>query len=111
MAVEKAPIRKIKQQDTLTQPEAGPEPESLIHFYIQKCNEDGGYTIADLQHLALLLDIQNYHQMNSEVELIRAIQKAAHKRNCFRSDFRDQCLESECPWKSECKKIIAEWLR
>ncbi len=86
-------------------------PESLIHTFIQRCNEDGGFTKANLQELARVLDVKNYKLINSEVELVRAIQKAVQDRSCFRSDHSEHCLDSECPWRNECKKIIAEWLR
>jgi len=85
--------------------------ELLINTYIQQCYEDGGITIVNLQHLAYLLGIKNYDTLDSEVKLVRAIQKAVQNRPCFRSDKSENCLDTDCQWKTECNKIIAEWLR
>ena len=99
------------QGDISKRPAAEEPPESLIHTFIQRCNEDGGFTKANLRELACLLSVKNYNLIDSDIELIRAIQTAAQDRSCFRTNHREHCLNSECPWINECKKIVAEWLR
>ena len=112
MAIEKESVDTPNQHEQNRPQETGKKtPESQIHSFIQKCNEDVGFTTANLHELAHLLGVQDYQRINSEVELIREIQKAAQNRPCFRSNYREYCLNSECQWKTECKKIIAEWLR
>jgi|GEM_PF-838652 len=85
--------------------------ELLINIYIHQCYEDGGITLVNLRHLAHLLGIKNHDTFDSEAELVKAIQKAVQNRTCFRSDQSENCPETDCQWKTECKKIIAEWLR
>jgi hypothetical protein len=42
--------------------------------------------------------------------LIRAMQKAQGREPCFLSDSRYECAGT-CEWKSQCKRLIAEWRR
>lgn len=87
--------------------------EFLIQVFLLRCEEDGGISILCLQELANLIGVTNSRNITSEVELIRHIQEAAHHRPCFRTTYQQPCEdpESECPWRSECQKIIAVWHR
>ncbi len=85
--------------------------DDLIKSFLQTSNEDGGYTTVTLRELAHSVGVNNSRLINSDVDLIRAIQKAVKHRPCFRTENHDLCEDSGCLWKSECKKMIAEWLR
>lgn len=43
--------------------------------------------------------------------LIHAIQRRLGQAVCFASDRRYLCGESDCEWRADCLKPIAEWLR
>lgn len=43
--------------------------------------------------------------------LVRAIQRRLGQPDCFASDARYLCDKSNCEWRSDCVKPIAEWLR
>jgi len=30
---------------------------------------------------------------------------------CYRSDDRLRCLDDNCRWRSECRRLVAEWRR
>ncbi len=49
--------------------------------------------------------------LNSEQTLVRSIQKAQGHSQCFQSERRYFCKKNNCPWTSDCKKLIAEWMR
>jgi hypothetical protein len=85
--------------------------DDLIKSFLQRSKEDGGFTTITLRELAYLVGINNYKLINSDVDLVRAIQKAVKHRPCFRTENHNLCEDSDCLWKAECKKIIAEWLR
>jgi hypothetical protein len=42
--------------------------------------------------------------------LIRAMQKAQGQEPCFLSENRYECVTA-CEWKSQCKRLTAEWRR
>ncbi|MEQ8494366.1 MAG: hypothetical protein RLW61_03740 [Gammaproteobacteria bacterium] len=35
----------------------------------------------------------------------------ATRPRCFRSDERLRCTATGCPWRKECRRLVAEWLR
>ncbi|MEQ8662157.1 MAG: hypothetical protein RLW62_15185 [Gammaproteobacteria bacterium] len=35
----------------------------------------------------------------------------AVRPRCFRSDERLRCSASGCPWRDECRRLVAEWRR
>ena len=87
--------------------------EFQIQSFLLRCEEDGGMSITDLQTLAYSVDVVHPELFNSEVELIREIQKASRKLPCFQSGYAAHCKnpESECQWRAECQKLIAVWHR
>jgi hypothetical protein len=85
--------------------------KKLISSFLLKCREDGGMSIAELQRLADSVGVKHSENMLSEVELIRKIQEVSNHSLCFQTDTREQCKESKCQWRSECRKLIASWSR
>ena len=86
--------------------------EITIAYYLKVIEEDEGMiTIANLHRLAKSLGIENVESMYSEKKLVCAIQKASQHLACFRSRSLKHCGESDCPWRSECRKLIAVWIR
>ncbi|MDP2963777.1 MAG: hypothetical protein Q8N54_13545 [Sulfurimicrobium sp.] len=45
-----------------------------------------------------------------QTELIRKTQSLRGNEPCFASDKSDDCAEI-CPWRRECRKLKAAWLR
>lgn len=43
--------------------------------------------------------------------VVRAIQHRQGKWPCCGTDLRYTCTDTDCPWRTECFKLIAEWLR
>ena len=82
-----------------------------VKLFLLRFEEDGGMSIVELQHLATAVGIAHSEQIKSEKELVRLIQKASQHRACFRSEKRLNCEEAKCPWKAECQKLIAQWMR
>ena len=82
-----------------------------ISYFLSKTDEDGVMTTVGLQQLAKIVGVQNADRIDLNIELIQAIQNTTHQRPCFRSDPGMICVEDECEWKAECKKLIAEWRR
>jgi Protein of unknown function (DUF2934) len=86
--------------------------EMTISYYLSVIKEDEGMiTIANLRRLAEALGIEDVESMYSEKKLVRAIQRVSQHLTCFRSDRFQSCGESDCPWKNECRKLIAVWIR
>jgi hypothetical protein len=83
--------------------------EMLIGHYVARLAEDGPITIVGLQQLATLIGIENSDSLNSEVELVKAIQNATRHRPCFRTENTSPCDETECQWKTECRRLISVW--
>ena len=81
----------------------------LVALYLSVAKEDGGMTIAGLQQLAKSAGVQNPECMNSEIELIKAIQNISQHRPCFRSETRKLCGGMWCEWRTECRRLIAVW--
>ncbi len=72
-------------------------------------SEDGGMSIKGLQRLARSLGVENTN--TQIVDLIHAIQKVTNNNSCFGFEPGKHCNITEyCLWKSECKKMIANWL-
>ncbi len=46
-----------------------------------------------------------------EQDLLRSIQVAKGHRPCFQSEQKYTCTEFDCEWRSECLKLVAEWMR
>lgn len=82
----------------------------LVERFLSNCREDGCMTITGLCQLAMDLGVAHPERFESKVDLIRAIQVASHQQPCFRVNVNEFCnQQAECPWSSECKKLIAEW--
>lgn len=82
-----------------------------IADYISKIEEDGAIAIMGLQQLAKSIGIADPESINLKIELVHAIQNASNHRTCFRSEGRMECNEVDCKWRTECRKLIAEWRR
>lgn len=82
-----------------------------IAAYLTIFEEDGGMNKANLHRLAREIGIDNPDQISQKTELVRAIQAISHQRPCFRSGQYMLCRDGDCIWISECKKLIAEWMR
>jgi hypothetical protein len=86
--------------------------EITISYYLRVIKEDEGMiTIANLHRLANALGIENASSIQSEKELVLAIQKVSQHLACFRTKKMESCKESDCHWQNECRKIIAVWMR
>jgi hypothetical protein len=83
----------------------------LIKEFLLRCEEDGGISTADLEELAHVMGVNHPEHLNTELKLIREIQKTSHHRPCFQSKNRIECKENECQWRSECQKLIASWVQ
>ncbi len=83
--------------------------EMLIALYISILAEDGPMTVLSLQELAAFIGIKDPEDMDSETELVQAIQNATDHCPCFRSDIDMPCEKTECKWKAECRKLISAW--
>lgn len=83
--------------------------QMLIALYISILEEDGPMTVLTLQELAAFIGIQDPKDMRSEIELVRAIQKATEHRPCFQSKTNKICKEVKCKWRTECRKLISAW--
>ncbi len=82
-----------------------------IKSFLSICQEDGIMSIADLQGLAYAVGVPHPECLDNEIDLVRKIQNATRHRPCFQSESRMSCEESECQWRSECRKLIAVWNR
>ncbi len=85
--------------------------EMLVTTFLSVCNEDGGITKANLRQLAKSIGVEKPENIFQINELVRAIQKATQHRPCFQSEENKSCQNLDCKWRSECKKLIAEWMR
>ncbi|SJM90012.1 conserved hypothetical protein [Crenothrix polyspora] len=82
-----------------------------IALYLAQAKEDGCTTLIGLHQLAKLIGVENSERITLKRELIRAIQRAAHNVPCFRTERSIFCTEENCKWRTECKKLVAEWYR
>ena len=87
--------------------------EMLIASYLSIVEEDGAImTISGLRQLAKEIGVQYPELLNEKSNLIRAIQDICQTRPCFQINPTDCCNEvAGCPWKMECKRLIAVWKR
>lgn len=86
--------------------------EMTVAYYFKVIEEDKAMiTIANLHLLADALGIENAWHIQTEEELVLAIQKAGQRLTCFRSKKKDRCKKLDCRWRNECRKIIAVWMR
>lgn len=83
--------------------------EMLISTYVAMLAEDGPITIVGLKQLASLIGIENTDRLNTEIELVKAIQNASGHRPCFRSEATSLCNETDCQWKTECRRLMSVW--
>lgn len=66
--------------------------------------------LAQLQHLAGTLGLQESAMCSTQTQLIRSIQLCRGEEPCFASDKRNDCAEI-CEWRRECRPRRAAWLR
>jgi len=66
--------------------------------------------LQELQVKASRLGIE-YGWSTPKPVLIRAIQRHEGSSSCFGTDGRYTCLNFQCPWRADCLKPIAEWMR
>lgn len=86
--------------------------ETLVDMFLLVCKEDGHMNLTGLQQLAKAIGIENPEKINSQLELIRKIQTANNERPCFKTSPSDYChSQTQCQWKTECQKLVAEWCR
>jgi hypothetical protein len=82
----------------------------LITRYLIISTEDGGMSILGLRRLAKSVGVKNPETFTQKDELIRAIQIIMHHDPCFNNHLSSHCHLSElCLWRTECKKMIAQW--
>ncbi len=83
-----------------------------VDEYLLIMEEDGEATLVGLQKLAFSIGVEHPEQIHSKTDLIQAIQCACQLLPCFRTGADDLCSQfDDCQWRSECKKMIAEWKR
>lgn len=86
--------------------------EMLVDMFLLVCKEDGHMNLTGLQQLAKAIGIENPEKINSQLKLIRIIQTANREPPCFRTSPSDYCHnQTQCQWKAECQKLVAEWCR
>lgn len=84
----------------------------LVKHFIFISKEDGSITLIGLQSLAISIGVENAGELETEMDLIQAIQEITNEESCYRSEPITPCNQrTECLWKSECKKLIAAWCR
>ena len=83
----------------------------MVELFILHSKEDGGMSLVELQQLAIMVGVTNAGLIRTEKELIQLIQKASNTPSCFQSEKITSCEENKCPWKEECRKLVAEWMR
>lgn len=83
--------------------------DMLIAVYMTMLAEDGPITVSSLRQLATLIGIENQDRLISEIELIHAIQNAAKHHACFQPNADRLCEETDCHWRTECRKLISVW--
>ena len=87
--------------------------EFQIQSFLLRCKENGAMSVTGLQALAESIGVVYPELFNSEVALIREIQRASGKLSCFQPGSTEPCKNSgsECLWRAECRKLIALWQR
>lgn len=64
-----------------------------------------------LKGVARGVGVDDIDLIEKEQDFVRSIQAAKGHRPCFQSDHRYHCREYHCEWRSECLKLVAEWMR
>jgi len=67
--------------------------------------------VAELKAIAHHAGIPNAANLHTKKQLVWAIQRSRGEEACFLSDRRIQCKDSECEWRFECIRLVAEWRR
>ncbi len=67
--------------------------------------------VAELRSIARFNGISDLQMFSSEKQLVWAIQRARGEDTCFLGDTRFKCQESECEWRDDCRRLVAEWRR
>lgn len=81
-----------------------------VEDFLRIMEEDGVPTMLGLQALAKSIGIEHPENIHTKTDLIQAIQCACRLLPCFRTGGDEHCNKSpDCQWRSECKKLIAEW--
>ena len=81
-----------------------------VDEFLKVLEEDGEATVFGMQKLAQSIGIDRPENIHSKTELIQAVQCACQLLPCFRTGNEDICRQiTECQWRSECKKLIAQW--
>jgi len=68
-------------------------------------------TTEEIRAIAVQNGVTNAFQYTSTKQVVWAIQKARGEDCCFLSDQRMACRETECEWRDECMRLVAEWRR
>lgn len=50
-------------------------------------------------------------QAAANIRRIRAEQRQCGRAQCFATEVRFRCEARDCPWRAECLRPIAAWLR
>jgi hypothetical protein len=83
-----------------------------VENFLRIMDEDGAPTMLNLQTLAKTIGIPHPESIRTKTNLIRAIQGACQLLPCFRIGTEEHCKQlPDCQWRSECKKLIAEWMQ
>ena len=69
------------------------------------------FHLVELKQIASDAGVTHAYDLNSNTELIRAIQQARQDTPCYLSDKRFDCVATDCEWKSNCQKLVAVWAR
>ncbi|EIC28229.1 DUF2934 domain-containing protein [Methylomicrobium album] len=86
--------------------------KSRVENFLQILEEDGAPTMRGLQALAQSIGVERPERFSAKTDLIQAIQCACQTIPCFRIGTEETCRQvPDCKWRSECKKLIAEWKR
>jgi len=56
-------------------------------------------------------EIIDFKLKKTEMKQDNDLENDSRKRACFRTDRRYMCQESNCASASECKKLVAIWMR
>jgi hypothetical protein len=82
-----------------------------VENFLRIMDEDGAPTMLNLQTLAKTIGIPHPESIRTKTDLVRAIQCACQLLPCFRVGTEEHCKQlPDCQWRSECKKLIAEWM-
>jgi hypothetical protein len=64
-----------------------------------------------LKGVARGVGVVNVDSLDKEQEFVHSIQVATGHRPCFQSEHKYHCKDYDCEWRSECMKLVAEWMR